>query len=343
MRRAIAVAESARDLTRPNPFVGAVVVTAGRELSTGATGAAGTAHAEPRALTAAGDRALGATLYVTLEPCGHHGRTPPCTRAIIAAGVSRVVIGLPDPNPVAGDGIAALEAAGIAVTSGVLADQVAAQLAVFTTTVTRDRPHITAKIAQTADGTTNPRDLQRQWISGRVARRRVHELRAEVAGVLVGSGTVLDDNPALTVRDAPAPWVAPRAVVMDRRGRLTSDLAVVRPGTIVLTSSESSSSWRAELASHGAEVVTVQSTGQGLHELVARDVTSLLAESGPTLAAALLTHRVVDRQLVHIANSAIADTTAVTWSVPVDPTQAVARRQLGDDVEWEFRPSLPPM
>lgn len=343
MRRALAVAESSRGLTGPNPFVGAVVIADGVEIAAGATGPTGSAHAEPRALTLAGDLAVGATLYVTLAPCAHHGRTPPCTEAIIAADVARVVIGLVDPNPVAGGGVEVLTTAGIDVRTGVLADRVATQLTAFTTSVTRDRPHITGKIAQTVEGITDPRHLGSRWITGKPARRRVHELRAEVAGVLVGSETVLADDPALTVRDAPPPWESPRPVVMDRRGRLTADLAVVRSGTIVLTGPESSSSWRDMVTSHGAEVVVVDSIGHGLHELVGRDVTAVLAEPGPTLATVLLSEQVVDRQLVHVADSSVTDGTAVKWSVPVVATQAVSRRRCGQDVEWEFLPDLSTM
>ena len=343
MRRALALAEAARGETGPNPFVGAVVVgDGGEEVGAGSTGPVGTAHAEPRALAVAGDRATGATLYVTLEPCAHHGRTPPCTDAVLAAGIRRVVVGMRDPNPVAGGGIDVLRAAGIEVVEGVLAHRVATQLAVFVTTVRHRRPYVTLKLAQTSDGVTDPALLSSRWITGPVARARVHDLRAGVAGILVGSTTALVDDPALTVRAAPPGPVPPRAIVVDRRGRLPTDHRVVRDGTIVVTSAHAPTRWCAGLRAAGVDVVAVDSLAGGLEALLARDVVSVLAEPGPTLAQALLADEVVDRLLVHVASSSVADPGGVDWAVPTTGLAAVARRRLGPDVEWEFRPRPAP-
>lgn len=337
MRRALAVAEDARGHTRPNPFVGAVVVADDHEVATGATGPAGTAHAEVRALQAAGP-ARGATLFVTLEPCAHVGRTPPCTDAIVAAGIARVVVGLADPNPLAAGGATRLREAGIAVTTGVLADEVAAQQEVFLATVTRGRPHVTLKIAQLPDGTTRPDRAGRRWITGPVARRRVHALRAGVDAVLVGSGTALADDPALTVRDAAPGPRPPRAVVLDRRGRLTRDLQVVRPDTIVVTAPSSDPAWRAALVAAGVDVVVADGLDEGLACLLDHDVTAVLAEPGTTLGEALVAADAVDSMLLHVADTTVDDDRAWTPAItPTDDLELAARRRLGDDVEWAWR------
>ena len=196
MRQAIAAAASVRGSTSPNPWVGAVV--AGH---TGATQPPGGPHAEIVALAAVGPEARNQTLYTTLEPCSHHGRTPPCTDAIVAAGVSRVVIGIEDPDPlVAGQGIAALKAAGIDVTTGVCADEVTAQLAPYLKHRRTGHPWVVLKLAATLDGRTAAPDGTSQWITGEPARTDAHRLRAESDAVLVGAGTVRIDDPSLTVR-----------------------------------------------------------------------------------------------------------------------------------------------
>ncbi len=340
MRRALAVAESARGTTRPNPFVGAVLVADDVEVAHGATGPAGTAHAEVRALDAAGDAASGATLYVTLEPCAHVGRTPPCTQAVLHAGIARVVIGLADPNPLAAGGTEDLRAAGVEVETGVLADRVAAQQEVFVTTTRTGRPHLTLKIAQTVDGTTRPDHPGRGWITGPDARRRVHGLRADADAILVGSGTALADDPALTVRDvAPGPR-PPRPVVVDRRGRLPMDRQVVRTGTIVVTAATSETSWRDGLAQQGVTVVVADDLRDGLSALLDHDVTAVLAEPGTTLGGALVADDLVDRLLLHVADTTVDDDRPWTPALPVGDLVPVARRRLGADVEWEFRHPL---
>ncbi len=339
MRRALAVAESARGTTRPNPFVGAVVVADDVEVAHGATGPAGTAHAEVRALDAAGDAAVGATLYVTLEPCAHVGRTPPCTQAVLHAGIDRVVVGLVDPNPLAAGGAATLREAGVEVVTGVLADRVADQQEVFVTATRTGRPHLTLKVAQTVDGTTRPDRVGRRWITGPAARSRVHDLRAEADAVLVGSGTVLADDPALTVRDAPPGPRPPRGVVLDRRGRTPLDAQVVRPGTIVVTGPTAPVAWRESLSGRGVEVVVADDLVDGLQALVDHDVTAVLAEPGTTLGRALLAADLVDRLLLHVADTTVVDDRPWTPALPVGDLVPVARRHLGSDVEWEWRPA----
>ncbi len=254
------------------------------------------------------------------------------------AGISRVVIGMADSSAIAAGGAARLRAGGLAVTSGVIEQRVRAQLEVFDTVVRHGRPHVTCKLAQTIDGITDPALLGHRWITGPRARGRVHELRARSAGVLVGATTALVDDPALTVRHAPAGSTPPRPIVMDRRGRLPTDHQVVRPGAIVVTSPTSPPTWRRELAARGVDVVVVDSLGAGLDALVARDVTSVLAEPGPVLATALLREGAVDRMLCHVADSTVQDPRPVTWALHLAGLTPSARRALGPDVEWEFIP-----
>jgi diaminohydroxyphosphoribosylaminopyrimidine deaminase/5-amino-6-(5-phosphoribosylamino)uracil reductase len=202
MRLAVAAAEGVRGRTSPNPWVGAVVVPGGGEIAgTGATAPPGGPHAEVEALRAAGERAREATLYVTLEPCAHHGRTPPCTEAIVAAGIRRVVIGMEDPDPlVQGAGAAALRAAGVEVEVGTAADEVAEQLAAYRHHRATGRPWVVLKLATTLDGRSAAPDGTSRWITGEAARLDVHRLRARSDAVLVGAGTVRADDPRLTVR-----------------------------------------------------------------------------------------------------------------------------------------------
>lgn len=207
MARAVAVAEAARGRTSPNPWVGAVLVTAAGTYE-GATAPPGGPHAEVTSLrrcVAAGDRAEGGTLYTTLEPCAHEGRTPPCADAIVAAGVARVVVALSDPDPlVSGRGIAALEAAGLQVSVGVGADLAADQLAPYLKHRRTGRPWVVLKLAASLDGRIAAPDGTSRWITGTDARRDAHKWRAASDAVLVGAGTVRADDPALTVRDVPA-------------------------------------------------------------------------------------------------------------------------------------------
>jgi diaminohydroxyphosphoribosylaminopyrimidine deaminase/5-amino-6-(5-phosphoribosylamino)uracil reductase len=224
MRRAMALADTVRVSTAPNPWVGSVVVptsadptTAAPSVFEGATAPPGGPHAEVTALAHAGQAARGATLYATLEPCAHQGRTPPCVDAIIEAGIARVVIGIEDPDRrVAGRGVAALRAAGIEVTEGVAADEVAEQLAPYVKHRSTGRPWVVLKMAASLDGRTAAPDGTSRWITGEVARRDVHRLRAHSDAVLVGAGTVRADDPELTVRLGDADDAQPLRVVLGK-------------------------------------------------------------------------------------------------------------------------------
>src|ERR1700722_9074954 len=215
MRRALALAASVRTATSPNPWVGAVVVTPEGDSFEGATAPPGGPHAEVVALESAGGRARGATLFSTLEPCAHHGRTPPCTGAILAAGVARVVVGVLDPDPqVSGRGVDALREQGVAVDVGVGGDEAAELLAPYLKHSRTGRPWVVLKLAATMDGRIAAPDGTARWLTGEAARADAHRLRALSDAVLVGGGTVRVDDPALTVRTDPLPEHQPLRVVL---------------------------------------------------------------------------------------------------------------------------------
>src|SRR3954454_14831160 len=215
MRQAIAAAAAVRTTTAPNPWVGAALVTDDGRIFTGATRPPGGAHAEIEVLRAAGDSARGASLYVTLEPCSHHGRTGPCADAVIVAGVARVVVAIEDPDEqVAGRGIARLREAGVDVRVGTCRDEVTEQLRPYLKHRRTGRPYVVLKLASTLDGRTAAPDGTSQWITGPEARTDAHRLRAESDAVLVGAGTVRADDPSLTVRHVDAPGGDPLRVVL---------------------------------------------------------------------------------------------------------------------------------
>jgi len=279
MARAVMRADHSRLLAPPNPWVGAVLVVTDGTSFEGSTRRPGANHAEPEVLERAGSRAEGATLYVTLEPCAHHGRTPPCADAIIAAGVARVVVGVTDPDPrVGGSGIARMRAAGIDVTVGPGASLVEAQLAPYLHHRRTGRPHVVLKLAATLDGRTAAPDATSQWITGPEARADAHRLRAESDAILVGAGTVRADNPRLTVRDvSAADGEAPREPLRVVLGRAPAD-AAIHPCVEV-----------------GGEL------GGVLDDLGRRGVVQLMVEGGPTVAGDLHRAGFVDRYVVYLA------------------------------------------
>ena len=228
MRRALELARRGWGQTAPNPMVGAVVVRDGAIVGEGWHARWGERHAEPAALAAAGERARGATVYVTLEPCTHRGKTPPCTDALIAAGVSRVVVAARDTNPLAAGGLARLQQAGIATTAGVEEADARELNAPFLFAQHADRPWVTLKLAVSLDGAIADAGRTRGWLTGPESRGEVHRLRAGSDAVAVGIGTALADDPALTVREAAAPRVPPLRVVFDRTGRLPPDGVLAR-------------------------------------------------------------------------------------------------------------------
>jgi diaminohydroxyphosphoribosylaminopyrimidine deaminase / 5-amino-6-(5-phosphoribosylamino)uracil reductase len=284
MRRAMALAATVRGSTAPNPWVGCVIFPAAHatDVATffeGATAPPGGPHAEVTALAHAGEAARGATLYATLEPCVHHGRTPPCTDAIIGAGVSRVVIGIQDPDErVAGRGVAALRAAGIEVTEGVVAAEVAEQLAPYIKHRSTGHPWVVLKMAASLDGRTAAPDGSSRWITGAEARRDVHELRARSDAVLVGAGTVRADDPALTVR-------------FDDEGPVDDD---AQPLRVVLGRAPEDARVQPALELEG-------DLGGVLDELGKRGVLQLLVEGGASVAHEFHAAGLVDRYVLYLA------------------------------------------
>src|SRR2546425_12267752 len=313
MRRALELAERARGLTSPNPLVGAVVVSGeGQIVGEGFHAAAGRPHAEIEALAAAGDRARGATLYVTLEPCAHHGRTPPCAPAIVAAGIRRVVTAIRDPNPlVSGRGFEALRAAGLEVTVGLLEREAAQQNRVFLTAMRERRPHVTLKAAMPMEGRIAAVHGASQWIPGEAARREAHRLRSEADAIIVGVETALRDDPALTVR-LERPWPRePYRVVLDTSGRTPPAARLISAGTasraVVVVGRRAPDERTRALEATGATVIRVSESnarvdvGQALAGLFARDVRAVLVEGGSEVHAAFLEAGLVDRVAVFVA------------------------------------------
>jgi diaminohydroxyphosphoribosylaminopyrimidine deaminase/5-amino-6-(5-phosphoribosylamino)uracil reductase len=310
MRAALALAARGLGTTWPNPSVGCVVVRDGRVIARARTAPGGRPHAETEALAAAGAAAWGATLYVTLEPCCHHGRTPPCTDAIIAAGIARVVVAIRDPDPrVNGEGLARLRAAGIEVTEGVLAPEGSALHAGFISRIAHGRPLVTLKLASTLDGRIATHAGESRWITGEAARRATHALRGQSDAVMVGVGTVLADDPDLTCRIAGYRPFQPVRVIADSHLRtpLTSRLvatAGAAPVWIVVRP-DADAARRAALLSAGVAVIEAQPAGGGegigvdaraaLQSLAGRGLTRVLVEGGPRLAASLLRADLVDR------------------------------------------------
>ena len=311
MRRALEVAERGRGLTSPNPMVGAVVVRDGRIVGEGAHLRAGGPHAEIEALAAAGAAARGATLYCTLEPCDHHGRTPPCAPAVAAAGIARVVAALGDPNPLARGGGARLTAAGVAVELGLLADEAARQNRAWLTAMRERRPHVTLKAAATLDGKLADVHGGSRWITGEPARLHAHRLRAESDAIVVGLTTALRDDPALTVRLA-EPWPRePYRVVLDTSARLGPDARVIHaatPARTLIAVGAGAPAARAAALERAGVTVLRGPTREGRVDVVALlarlfelDVRAVLLEGGGETHAAFLDAGVVDRVALFLA------------------------------------------
>lgn len=298
--------------TWPNPAVGAVIVKDGAIVGRGWTQPGGRPHAEVEALRRAGDAARGATLYVTLEPCSHHGKSPPCADAIIAAGVARVVSALEDPNPeVAGNGHARLRAAGIAVDVGLGAEEARQDHAGHIRRMRHGRPHVMLKLAISVDGKVAAADRQPVAITGEAVRERVHLIRAQSDAILIGIGTALADDPMLTCRLPGMADASPVRVVLDSALRL-------RPGSRLTQSAREVPVWAVaardaprpaekRLRPHGVEVWRAEATSGRLDiaavlkVLAARGITRLLVEGGPTVAAAFLAADLIDEALLFVS------------------------------------------
>ena len=320
MARALRLAERGLYSTDPNPRVGCVVVREGQVVGEGWHCRAGEAHAEIAALRQAGDRAAGADIYVTLEPCCHHGRTPPCSDALIAAGVKRAVVAMEDPNPkVAGKGATQLRQAGIQVEAGVMHHEAVRLNPGFIRRMRGGRPWVRCKMAMSLDGRTALANGVSQWISGEAAREDVHHWRARSSAVLTGVGTVLADDPALTVRLPPAAWEQhgcggeirqPVRVVMDTCLRTPPNARIFgQPGRIwIFTASDDRNAAHA-LSAAGASVEYVPlapgstgvNLGAALQRMADEGINEVWVEAGPTLCGALLREGLIDQLIIYMA------------------------------------------
>lgn len=349
MRQALTIAQYAAGRTSPNPLVGAVIVKDGRIVGQGWHRQAGTPHAEIHALSQAGELAKEATVYVTLEPCSHHGRTGPCADALIQAAVKKVVVAMTDPNPlVAGNGLKRLRAAGIEVIEGVLAAEAAKLNEVFIKWVSTGMPFGVLKTAMSLDGKIAAHTGHSKWITGAAAREYVHTLRDTHDGILVGIGTVLADNPELTTR-LPENGKNPVRIIVDSMActPLTAKVVTDRQAaTIIAASAQAPAERVAALRSRGIEVLLLEKTPQGvnlqqLFKLLAeRRITSILVEGGATINASVLAANLIDKVHCFIAPKIIGGKTAPT---PVGGTGAdavdqcimledIATRSIGADL-----------
>jgi len=311
MRRALDLAERGRGLVSPNPLVGAVVVAGGEVVGEGWHEGPGTSHAEIAALEAAGDRARGGTLYLTLEPCTHHGRTPPCAPVVAGAGLARVVVAIRDPNPlVDGAGIRMLVERGLEVTEGVLAEEAARQNRGFLRHIRTGVPFVTLKMAASLDGKAAARDGTSRWITGEDARADVHRLRAGVDAIMVGAGTAFRDDPELTCRDPEYAGPPKLRVTVDGRGIVPSTHRLFdgTAPTLVATTEAADPAVREAWRDAGAEVLVLDDAGEGLipldrlmRELGKLDLQHVLIEGGPTLAWEAVARDVVDEAVFYFA------------------------------------------
>jgi diaminohydroxyphosphoribosylaminopyrimidine deaminase/5-amino-6-(5-phosphoribosylamino)uracil reductase len=357
MQRAIGLAAGARRRTPPNPWVGCVLVRDGVIVGEGATELPGQAHAEIGALRAAGARARGATAYVTLEPCAHHGRTPPCVDALVEGGVARVVVALEDPDPfVSGRGIASLREHGVTVDVGIGASEVRRQLAPYLVHRDEGRAYVVLKSASSIDGRSAAHDGSSRWLTGPPARADAHELRADSQAVVVGAGTAIADRPTLTARDTVAPVARqPLRVVLDASGRVPADGPLFDTdgaSTLIVTTDAAPDAATSAWSAAGAKVQTVARADDGgvdlratLELLAGLGVVQALVEGGAQVAGALLDADLVDRLVVYVAPTVLGADGVPTFAHSGPRTIADAPRfrliavtPLGDDIRLDYEP-----
>ncbi len=340
MVRALELARLGMYSTPPNPAVGCVLVRWGQVVGEGYHHRAGEPHAEVIALEEAGAAARGATAYVTLEPCSHHGRTPPCTEALIAAAVRRVVVAMRDPNPrVDGSGLARLEQAGILTAHGLLAGEAAEINRGFVRRMRSGRPWVTLKLGASLDGRTALADGTSKWITGERARADVQRLRARSSAIITGSGTVLADDPMLTVRDPAIDMRGrrPLRVVLDSQLRTPAGAQVLSfsSSTLILTR-DAAKPAAVELREAGVQVASVRASPQGLdleaviERLAELECNEVLVEAGPTLAGEFVRLGLVDEIVVYMAPVVLGDSARSLFNLPL-------LSRMCDRCEFEWR------
>lgn len=364
MARALQLAEQGRYTTSPNPRVGCVIVKDGRIVGEGWHQQAGGPHAEVMALTMAGKHAQGATAYVTLEPCSHHGRTPPCAEALIKADLKRVVGAIRDPNPnVSGRGFQQLKDAGIAVTESCLADQAEALNIGFMQRMRSGRPWVRAKLAMSLDGRTAMDSGESQWITGSTARRDVQTWRAQSCAVITGSNSVMLDNPSMNVRYDEAELAIPfelqrqpLRVVIDSQGRMPANAKLLaQPGDVLIAGHEASYKMPKRRESLGRLDYWHAATAQGHTDLVAlvqylgaQGCNEILIESGATLTGAFLQANLIDELIIYCAPTLLGSDARPLMQLPLINMSEQRRwqwqdvRMVGNDLRLLLRPRLTP-
>jgi len=345
MRRALDLAEQGRFGTHPNPMVGAVVVRGGEVVGEGFHAEFGGPHAEVEALRQAGEKARGADLYVTLEPCRHWGKTPPCTKAVIEAGVARVILGVEDPNlEVSGGGVAEIQAAGIEVEGGILSEACRRLIRTFAKRVRTGLPWVTLKVAMTLDGKVATHTGASRWISSETSRQVVHTRRAEVDGIITGVGTVQADDPQLNVRLERPGLRSPRRIVLDPEGQLPLGSRIARsakeqPTTVVVADRHPEGRFEAFTAL-GAEILRLPCEAEGfrwedlLRWCGSRPMNEVMIEAGPQLVGSALDARAIDSVMFFVAPKLFggAEALSVTGGLGVETPSQAARLK-----EWEVK------
>ena len=365
MARAIRLARKGLYTTHPNPRVGCVLVKGDRILGEGYHRRAGEPHAERHALAAAGGEARGATAYISLEPCCHHGRTPPCSDALIKAGVRRVVAAMRDPNPrVAGEGLARLAAAGIEVEEGVMRAEAEALNPGFIKRMERGLPYVRCKLATSLDGRTAMASGESKWITSTAAREDVHRLRARSAAIVTGLGTLLADDPALNVRlshealelDPELPLPQPVRVVLDPKLRTPPGAQMLSlPGQVLILCGDEARLKAAPLEAAGARVVGLPKVGEylDLREAMAflarQEINEVLLESGAVLAGAMLAEGLVDELVVYLAPHLMGSESRALFQLPDlqamhqrIPLRILDLRQVGEEIRITAAPPTAP-
>lgn len=354
MSRALQLARRGLYTTHPNPGVGCVLVRNGSVVGEGWHRLAGGPHAEIMALEAAGPDAADADCYVTLEPCSHSGRTPPCTDALLAADIGNVFIATPDPNPlVAGKGIEQLEAGGITVYTGLLKDEAKALNAGFEMRMRHGRPFVRCKQAMSTDGRTAMADGESRWITGEDARHDVQHLRARSSAIMTGINTVLADDPLLTVREIEIQDRRPLRVILDRRLRTPPEARILdRSGEVIIFATTENKPAMEKLIEHGAEIIVFEETNagaflNGVLQYLAREkqVNDLLLEAGPMLSGAMLSAGLVDEILLYLAPVLLGHTAMPLFELPAIrsmqdkvPLRFTDIRMIGQDLRLTLKP-----
>ncbi len=352
MSTAIQLAKRGLYSTDPNPRVGCIITDAGKVIAEGWHVRAGEGHAEVNALKQIGDKAKDATAYVTLEPCSHFGRTPPCAQALIEAGIARVVVAMKDPNPqVAGKGLQLLADAGIQVESGLLEQQAALLNPGYLKRMREGRPWVRCKLAMSLDGRTAMASGESKWITSAAAREDVHRLRARSSAILTGSGTVMSDNPSLTARcdEAAQRTEQPLRVIVDSELKVSPQSAVFRQqGTVrIYTLADAAPNRRDALHDAGAEIVMLPARDSRvdltavMHELAESQINEVMVEAGAGLAGALLQQQLIDEMIIYMAPKLMGDSARGLFQLPGLETMAQSIDLHIDDVrkigvDWRF-------